>query len=168
MTSLITGGSGYFGALLRDRLHERNQSVRVFDLVDADDRPAEVNFMSGDIRDFSRVRQAVEGCDTVLHCVAQVPLAKDRNLFESVNVHGTENLLRAALEAKVRKVIYVSSSAVFGAPKSNPVTEDTPPAPGEAYGRAKLEGEKLCHQYARQGLDVTIIRPRTIMGHGRL
>src|SRR4030095_10518627 len=66
------------------------------------------------------------------------------------------------------KVIYVSSSAVFGAPKSNPVTEETPPSPGEAYGRAKLEGETLCRYYANRGLDVTIIRPRTIMGHGRL
>src|SRR4030095_14846562 len=66
------------------------------------------------------------------------------------------------------KVIYVSSSAVFGAPKSNPVTEETPPSPGEAYGRAKLEGAKLCRDYANRVLDVTIIRPRTIMGHGRL
>jgi nucleoside-diphosphate-sugar epimerase len=76
--------------------------------------------------------------------------------------------LRAASEAKVRKVIYVSSSAVFGAPKSNPVNESTWPTPGEAYGRAKLEGENLCRQYAQRGVDVTIIRPRTIMGHGRL
>src|SRR6185295_5166737 len=68
----------------------------------------------------------------------------------------------------VRKVVYVSSSAVFGVPKSNPVNEKTEPSPGEAYGRAKLEGEKLCAHYSKEGLDVTIIRPRTIMGHGRL
>jgi nucleoside-diphosphate-sugar epimerase len=97
-----------------------------------------------------------------------VPLAKDKELFHSVNVHGTENLLRAALEAQVGKVIYVSSSAVFGVPRSNPVTEETPPTPGEPYGRAKLEAEALSRDYARRGLDVTIIRPRTIMGHGRL
>ena len=115
-----------------------------------------------------RVAEAVAGCDVIIHCVAQVPLAKDKALFHSVNVEGTENLLRAALDAKVRKVIYVSSSAVFGAPKTNPVTEETPPSPGEAYGRAKLAGETLCHQFRQRGLDVTIIRPRTIMGHGRL
>lgn len=166
--SLITGGSGYFGSLLRDRLRERGQTVRVFDLVDADDRPGDVGFVQGDIRDAARVAEAVAGCETVYHCVAQVPLAKDRALFRSVNVNGTEDLLLAALAAKVRKVIYVSSSAVFGAPKSNPVHEESPPTPGEAYGRAKLEGEKLCRAYAAQGLDVTIIRPRTIMGHGRL
>lgn len=167
-TALITGGSGYFGSLLRDRLRERGQAVRVFDLSDADDRPSDVAFVRGDIRDAAQVKQAVTGCDVVYHCVAQVPLAKDKELFHSVNVHGTENLLRAALEAKLRKVIYVSSSAVFGVPKSNPVTENTPPTPGEAYGRAKLAGEEHCGLYARLGLDVTIIRPRTIMGHGRL
>jgi len=166
--ALITGGSGYFGSLLRDRLRSKGQKVRVFDANDADDRPADVDFVRGDVRNRARVREACAGCDVAYHCVAQVPLAKDRELFESVNVGGTENLLHASQEASVRKVIYVSSSAVFGVPKSNPVTEETEPAPGEAYGRAKLEGEKLCKRYEQQGLDVTIIRPRTIIGHGRL
>jgi nucleoside-diphosphate-sugar epimerase len=53
-------------------------------------------------------------------------------------------------------------------PRSNPVTEETPPTPGESYGRAKFDAEKLCHEYAGRGLDVTVIRPRTILGHGRL
>ena len=166
--ALITGGSGYFGSLLRDRLHDRGQMVRVFDLSDTDDRPGDVDFVQGDIRDAARVASTVAGCDTIYHCVAQVPLAKDQQLFHSVNVHGTENLLRAASEAKAAKVIFVSSSAVFGVPKANPVNEETTPTPGEAYGRAKLEGENLCRQYAQRGLDVTVIRPRTIMGHGRL
>ncbi len=166
--SLITGGSGYFGSLLRDRLLARDKAVRVFDISDAGDRKSEVSFVCGDIRNLADVEKAVAGCDAVYHCVAQVPLAKDKKLFHSVNVYGTENLLRAALVAKVRKVIYVSSSAVFGVPKSNPVTEETPPTPGEAYGRAKLEGEALCRGYVQRGLDVSVIRPRTIMGHGRL
>src|SRR5512145_1625902 len=98
---LITGGSGYFGSLLRNRLRERGQAVRVFDLSDADDRPGDVEFAQGDIRDASCVSRALAACNTVYHCVAQVPLAKDRELFHSVNVHGTENLLRAAREANV-------------------------------------------------------------------
>jgi len=165
---LITGGSGYFGSRLRERLREGGHAVRVFDLVDTDDRAKDVEFVPGDIRDAGHLAKAMTDCDVIFHCVAQVPLAKDKQLFHSVNVHGTGNLLRAALEARVRKVIYLSSSAVFGAPRSNPVTEETPPAPGEAYGRAKLEGETLCRQFEQRGLDVTIIRPRTIMGHGRL
>jgi nucleoside-diphosphate-sugar epimerase len=165
---LITGGSGYFGSLLRDRLLARGKAVRIFDLADADDRTPDVQFLQGDIRDAARVRDACLNCGVVYHCVAQVPLAKDKHLFDTVNIQGTGNLLKAALVERVRKVIYVSSSAVFGAPKSNPVTELTPPAPAEAYGRAKLAGETLCARYAGEGLDVSIIRPRTIMGHGRL
>jgi nucleoside-diphosphate-sugar epimerase len=165
---LIAGGSGYFGSLLRDRMKSRGSAVRVFDLADADDRPGDVAFVRGDIRNEAQVREACAGCDVVYHCVAQVPLAKDKHLFESVNVLGTENLLKSALAAGVRKVLYVSSSAVFGAPKINPVTEQTSPSPAEAYGRAKLAGETLCAKYATEGLDVSVIRPRTIMGHGRL
>lgn len=166
--ALITGGSGYFGSLLRDRLLAAGQAVRVLDLQDTPDRPAAVAFVQGDIRDPKAVGEACAHCDVVHHCVAQVPLAKDRALFHSVNVEGTATLLRAAQAAAVRKVVYVSSSAVFGVPESNPVTEQTPPRPAEAYGQAKLEGERLCREAARSGLDVTIIRPRTILGHGRL
>lgn len=165
---LITGGSGYFGSLLRDRLVARGSKVRVFDLTDAADRVSDVEFIQGDIRDPARVAVACAGCDVVYHCVAQVPLAKDHELFHSVNVTGTEVLLKAGVAARVAKVIYVSSSAVFGVPKTNPVSEHTEPTPAEAYGRAKLAGERLCDCFAELGLDVTIIRPRTIMGHGRL
>lgn len=166
---LVTGGSGYFGCLLRDRLLERGRRVRVFDMVDADDRPREVELVRGDIRDEAAVRAACEGADAIYHNVAQVPVAKDRQLFWSVNYGGTENLLGAALAARVRKVVHTSSSAVFGVPKRNPVDEQTEPQPGEAYGRAKLAGEQLVQRFVRDhGLDATIIRPRTILGHGRL
>jgi nucleoside-diphosphate-sugar epimerase len=164
---LITGGSGYFGSLLLQRLRSQ-ASCRIFDLVDADDRPADVEFVQGDIRDLNAVRQACRGIRIVHHNVAQVPLAKDRHLFESVNVIGTRNLLEAAKGESVAKVVYTSSSAVFGAPKTNPVTEETPPTPAEPYGRAKFDAEKMCYDFAGRGLDVSIIRPRTILGHGRL
>ncbi len=165
---LITGGSGYFGSLLLRRLLAGGAHCRVLDLNDAQDRPPRVEFVGADIRDYEATRLACEDIDIVHHNVAQVPLAKNRDLFRSVNIHGTENLLKAAAEAGVKKVIHTSSSAVYGVPPANPVTEETPPRPQEAYGRAKYEAEMLCHRYARQGLDVSIIRPRTIMGHGRL
>ena len=166
--NLITGGSGYFGSLLLRKLLERGESCSVLDLVDADDRPPNVKFFQVDIRDFDNVLNACRGVETIYHNVAQVPLAKSKKLFESVNILGTESLLRAALCNSVKKVVYTSSSAVFGVPKSNPVTEYTLPNPMEAYGKAKLKGEKLCAQYIDKGLNISIIRPRTIMGHGRL
>jgi nucleoside-diphosphate-sugar epimerase len=166
--ALVTGGSGYFGSLLVRQLRDRGHDVRVLDLNDAVDRPEDVELVQGDIRDPEAVRRACAGARVVYHNVAQVPLARDKSLFESVNVGGTRTLLDACLDAGVEKVVHTSSSAVFGVPGTNPVTEETEPSPAEEYGRAKLDAEHLCRAAATQGLDVTIIRPRTILGHGRL
>ena len=165
---LVTGGAGYFGTLLVERLRASGMRVRVFDINDADERAPDVQMQRGDIRDLAAVRRAVEGVDVVHHNVAMVPLAKDKAAFWSVNRDGTRHLLEAALDAKVRKVVSMSTSAVYGAPDRNPVDDATPPRPQEDYGRAKLAAEDLCHAFAARGLDVTLIRPRTILGHGRL
>ncbi len=165
---MVTGGSGYFGSLLVRELRALGRPVRVLDLVDADDRPGDVEFVAGDIRSPQAVRRAVDGVDVVYHNVAQVPMARDRALFESVNGGGTNILLSQCEDAGVAKVVYTSSSAVFGIPASNPVYPDTPPAPVEAYGRAKYDGELLCRAAVTRGLDVSIVRPRTILGLGRL
>ncbi|HEY2776027.1 MAG TPA: NAD-dependent epimerase/dehydratase family protein [Candidatus Binatia bacterium] len=167
--ALVTGGSGYFGTLLRDRLCQQGYDVRIFDLLDADDRPSSVEYLQGDIRDLAAVKNACEGIDVVYHNVAQVPLAKDRHLFDSVNLGGTQNLVDAAAHTGVRRVVHTSSSAVFGRPERNPVDEDTEPRPLEAYGRAKLDAERVVTDAARSGkVDAAIVRPRTILGHGRL
>ena len=110
-TALITGGSGYFGSLLVRKLLERGYECRVFDLNDADDRPADVGFVRGDIRDPAAVRSACEGMQLVFHNVAQVPLAKDREAFWSVNCGGTENLLDAARATGVAKIVDATQAA---------------------------------------------------------
>jgi nucleoside-diphosphate-sugar epimerase len=165
---LVTGGSGYFGSLLVRRLVETGAHVRVLDLNDDGDRPEGVEFHRGDIRDLDACREACRGAESVFHCVAQVPLARDKGLFWSVNRDGTRNILQASRDARVRKMVYLSSSAVFGVPKEAPITPKTPPDPAEDYGAAKLAGEIICRELADGGLDVSIVRPRTIMGHGRL
>jgi len=168
MKVLVTGGSGYLGETVVEKLRARGDTVRVLDLVDNESRPEDVEFCRGDIRDAETVRSAVSGCEVVHHNVAQVPLAKDREQFWSVNVDGTRILLSAALAAGVRKVVLVSSSAIYGVPESNPVDAKTPPRPQEAYGTAKLSAERVAEDFVRRGLDVSIVRPRTILGHGRL
>jgi len=165
---LVTGGAGYFGTALTEMLLARGQQVRVLDISDEANASSSVEYIRGDIRNREDVATACRGIDVVYHCVAQVPLAKDRDLFITVNRDGTRVLLEEAQRAGVRKVIHLSSSAVFGVPDRNPVTADTTPHPQEAYGRAKLEAEQVCAAAVRGGLDVTIIRPRTILGHGRL
>lgn len=164
-TVLVTGGSGYFGSILVEQSLARGDTVRVLDLNPSDSGAETVQ---ADVRDLDAVRAACRGVDLVLNNVAQVPLARDRALFWSVNVTGTANVLLAARDAGVAKVVHTSSSAVYGIPEQNPVDEASPARPREAYGRAKLEAEVLCRQAAADGLDVSIIRPRTILGHGRL
>jgi nucleoside-diphosphate-sugar epimerase len=166
--ALVTGGSGYFGCLLVAQLRARGYQVSVFDRVDVPDRPKDVRFHRGDIRDAASIARACEGVDVVHHNVAQVPLAKDKALFWSVNVDGARNLLEAAERHRVRKTILVSSSAVFGVPERNPVDDTVAPRPREAYGAAKLEAERVAAGFVARGLDVTLVRPRTILGHGRL
>jgi nucleoside-diphosphate-sugar epimerase len=168
VTVLVTGGSGYFGTVLVDRALARGDRVRIFDLNAPDARDAPVDYVQGDVLDRDALRAACEGVDVVLHNVAQVPLARDRHLFWSVNVIGTANLLVAARDSGGAKVVHTSSSAIFGIPEANPVTEETPGRPLEAYGRAKLHAEVVCREAVDAGLDVTVIRPRTILGHGRL
>lgn len=164
-TALVTGGCGYFGSLLVRHLLDHGHDVRVFDLVDDIDLDVEV--VIGDIRDASAVRRAVAGAEVVYHNVAQVPLARDTTLLDTVNVDGTRILLDQCAALGVTRVVHTSSSAVFGVPSSNPVLTSTPVSPAETYGRAKAEAERICSEYTDR-LDVSIVRPRTILGHGRL
>lgn len=165
---LVTGGAGYFGTVLVERLVAQGERVRIFDINNADEKPPGVEMFQGDIRDADAVRRACEGVSVIHHNVALVPLAKDADAFWSVNEGGTRNLLEAALAHRVAKVVNMSSSAVFGVPPKNPVDDTVEPRPQEEYGRAKLAAERMSQEYIARGLDVTVIRPRTIMGHGRL
>src|ERR1700743_1374425 len=96
---LVTGGAGYFGTLLVERLRSAGLRARIFDINDADERASDVEMFRGDIRDPEAVRKAVAGVAVVHHTVAMVPLAKDKGAFWSVNRDGTRNLLEAALSA---------------------------------------------------------------------
>lgn len=165
---LVTGGSGYVGSVLVRELIQRGHSTCVLDIADSLERSGETVFFQGDIRDETLVRQACEGVDVVYHAVAKVPLAKNKKLYWSVNYEGTERVLRAALESKVKKVVYISSSAVFGIPPKNPVDDSVEPNPREEYGRSKLITESMCKTYIARGMDIGIIRPRTVLGPGRL
>lgn len=165
---LVTGGCGFLGTALARALVAAGASVRVLDIEVATHLPGPVNFHRTDIRDATGVARACDGVDIVFHCVSVVPLGKNRALFRSVNQRGTEVLLNACATAGVGKVVHLSSSAVFGVPERNPVTPETRPRPAEAYGRSKLAGERIANRYVREGLDLSIVRPRTIMGPGRL
>src|SRR5947209_8275364 len=100
MRALVTGGAGYFGELLVRKLIEGGFSVRIFDLNRPEQPIPGVEIVQGDIRDTAAITAACAGVDVVFHNVAQVPLAKDRGLFWSVNRDGTENMLRWCSQQK--------------------------------------------------------------------
>ncbi|HYC21303.1 MAG TPA: NAD-dependent epimerase/dehydratase family protein [Candidatus Bathyarchaeia archaeon] len=167
-THLVTGGAGFLGNLTARALHARGERVRVLDILDVPDLPPGIEAIRADILDLPRVVEAAEGVDVVHHTAAMVPLTKAGELFRRVNVDGTENALVAARRTGVKFFIHVSTSAVFGLPEQCPITDATPLTPVEAYGRAKLEGERRVARAAEQGLPAAIVRPRTIIGLGRL
>jgi len=165
---LVTGGSGFVGATIARRLIERGEQVRVLDIWRSDDLPPQTEFVLADINDRAAVTAAMQGVEYVHHNVALVPLHKAGNRYWTVNVDGTKVALDAARAAKVKMFSHMSSSAVFGLPEIMPITNDTAREPIEIYGRAKKAGEELVMAAQGAGFPATIIRPRTIIGTGRL
>lgn len=165
---LVTGGSGFLGSHIVRRLRARGEGIRVLDVIDSPDRPRGTEFVECDIRDRQGVREAMTGVQFVHHNVALVPLAKAGREFWGVNVGGTRAAADAALESGVRLFVHMSSSAVYGIPGACPITGATPTAPVENYGRAKLAAEREVRAVAQKGLPSLILRPRTILGPGRL
>ena len=111
----------------------------------------------------------MRGVEVVHHNAALVPLTKSGPQFQEVNVEGSRIAAEAAVRAGVRAFVHMSSSAVFGVPVQCPITEASPLRPAEVYGRAKFEGEMAVRQVCEQaGLPLIVIRPRTILGQGRL
>ena len=168
MRVLVTGGSGYFGSLLIEKLLQNGFQVGSLDINKPTAQEKDIEFHRVDVRDKNSLFQHTKNYDIIFHNVAQVPLAKNKILFKQVNIDGTSNICEAALKNNIGKIVYTSSSAIYGVPQKNPVDENTVPLPGEEYGLAKLQGEKICEKFSRKGLSVSIIRPRTILGHGRL
>ena len=135
-----------------------------------DDRELErgVEEVRGDIRSERDVRALVDGADVLVHAAAALPIQSSRAAIRSVNVEGTANVLAGALTAGVRRVVLISSTAVYGVPERHPIVEDDPLVGVGWYGESKIEAEQLAGEFGRRGLDVVIIRPKTFIGPERL
>ena len=144
----------------------RGDGVRTLDVVAIDD-PVEhdVTEVRGDMRDGAPARELCEGSDVLIHAAAALPIRGSRREIMSVNVDGTATLLAAARDAGVRRVVYISSTAVYGVPKVHPLREDAPLVGVGPYGESKIACERLVEE---SPLESVVIRPKTFLGPERL
>ncbi|MBK5295219.1 MAG: NAD-dependent epimerase/dehydratase family protein [Acidobacteriia bacterium] len=174
MRILVTGGAGFIGSHLVDRLVS-DTGVEVFVLDNLHSGSTEnlrqswnqIRFVEGDIRDSELLCRLMPGKDAVMHFAAQSNvLGADRDLEYSftTNVAGTFNVLRAAEQAHVGRVVFASSREVYGEPKAMPVSETTPLEPKNAYGASKLAGEVYCRAFAARGLHAVVLRLANVYG----
>lgn len=167
---LITGGTGFLGVHLARLCLNKGYIVSLFDIADLDakDLIGRVTFFKGDVRNISAIDTAMRDQDYVVHAAAALPIQFRKDVIFSVNINGTKNVLESAFSHKVKRLVFISSTAVYGIPKRVPETETTSLSPIGHYGVSKVEGEKLCIDYQRKGLEVNILRPKTFLGIERL
>jgi len=171
---LVTGGAGFIGSNIVDELLRRGQTVRVLDnfatgreenLQDAGDR---IELIRGDVRDIAAVDAAVAGCDFVLHqaALASVPRSiADPVANNEVNAQGTLNVLVAAQKHGVKRVVYASSSSVYGDSEELPKVESMTPNPMSPYAVAKLAAEYYCRVFAElHGMTTVALRYFNVFG----
>ncbi|MBI2466503.1 MAG: SDR family oxidoreductase [Candidatus Rokubacteria bacterium] len=171
--ALVTGGAGFIGSHLVEALLGRGRRVRVLDDFSSGRReflpqhPA-LELIAGDLRDADTLRRAVAGVDVVFHQAAlrSVPRSvEDPFAYHDVNATGTMRLLLAAREAGVRRLVFASSSSVYGDQPVLPLREDQRPQPISPYGASKLIGEHYCANFARHyGLETVSLRYFNVFG----
>lgn len=176
MKVLVTGGAGFIGSHLVDALVSRGDYVRVLDNFRRGARAnlqelgsdREVSLVEGDIRDHEAVVSATAGCEIVFHLAAQsnvLGALTDSQYSVTTNVVGTHNVLAAATELGVRRVVFTSSREVYGEPESIPVPETAPLKPKNPYGASKVAGEAYCSAWnGSAGLECQVVRIANVYG----
>jgi len=172
--ALVTGGAGFIGSHVVRALLSSGSEVRVLDNLSSgrrenlDGLADDVELLERDIRDAGAVRAACLGADWVFHLAAFISVpgsVADPAEADSVNIGGALNVLLAAREAGVRRVVFSSSSAVYGEPASVPIAECAPARPASPYGVEKLYGEHMCRLFSElYGLETVSLRYFNVYG----
>ncbi len=169
---LVTGATGHVGNVLVRKLLQRGEKVRVLVLKDDDLTPLKglnVEKVEGDIRNFEDVKKATKGVDFIYHLAAVISIGGGkRDLVQSVNIKGVENVLNAAKIFKVKRILYMSSVHAFAEPpRGSFIDENTPFDPRLTtgmYGKTKASAALKVLNATKGGLDVVIVCPTGIMG----
>jgi len=175
MKVFVTGGTGFIGTKLVERLVSENHEVAV--LLRRDSFPEfagreKISFIMGDLFDEAALKKGVTGCDWVFHLAAFTkPWAKDPLLIARTNVTGTINVLEAAKRSNVRKVIITSTAGTMGHSYDGTAVGErtnTDPLLHTLYEKTKAEAEKIAIDYSRKGLNIVIVNPTRVYGPGIL
>jgi len=174
MRVLVTGGGGFIGCNLVKRLLQEGHDVRVLDNFATGRREnlmdllGDIELVEGDMQSYERVHNAVRSCEVVLHQAAlpSVPRSvQDPLTSNASNVTGTLNVLLAARDSDVRRVVFASSSSIYGANAELPKREDQIPLPISPYAVAKLAGEGYCRSFSQVfGLETVSLRYFNVFG----
>jgi len=169
MKIAITGGAGFLGYHLANRLAPLGIEVVLLDIAkfDPSEYPGNVICHNVDVRKAAALQSALKGADVVIHAAAALPLWRRKEIFD-INVRGTQTVLEAAQKLDVERVIYVSSTAVYGIPEKHPLYETDPLDGVGPYGESKILAEEVCESFRNAGMCVPIVRPKTFIGTGRL
>ena len=175
MKFVVTGGAGFVGSYLVKRLVKENHDVIVIDslyrgkLENISQVSKDIEFQKIDIRDFNSMKNIIKNTDGVFHEAALTDVResfKKQEEYVDVNVRGTENVFKIAKEFGI-KVVYASSSSIYGNPERTPIAEDSKRAPINPYGDTKLEDEFLAEKYIRDGTSIIGLRYFNIYGIGQ-
>src|SRR5215208_4852027 len=172
-TYLVTGGAGFIGSHLSEELVRRGHTVRVADSLITGkrsnlDHVPEARFHEGDLAELDFARSVVKGCDYVLHeaAIPSVPRSVDDPIASNrANVDATLNVLVAARDARVKRVVFAGSSSAYGNTPTLPKREDMPNNPLSPYARQKVVGEQYLQMFTRlYGLETVAIRYFNVFG----
>lgn len=173
-TYLVTGGAGFIGSNIVFELVKRGHRVKVLDSFVTGKREnldgvlGKIELIEGDVRDLELLRKIIKGCDYVLHQAALRSVPKSMNdpiSYTQVNVVGTLNILMVSQEAKVKRVVYASSSSVYGDSTRLPQKEQQMPQPISPYAASKLAGEHYCRVFSKvYGLQTVSLRYFNVFG----
>jgi len=169
---LITGGSGFVGSHLAEQLIKNGHCVTILDdlntgnIKNLEKIKEKINFVEGDVRDKLLLQEICKKKDGIFHLAARASVQESFIKFEEyqdVNVNGTENIFRQAHEYDI-KVVYASSSSVYGNPTELPIKENSSMNPINPYAQTKVDKENLATEYAKKGLQVIGMRYFNIFG----
>lgn len=164
---LVTGGAGLIGLEISKQLSDLGHKVHLFDLGEQVQRvkdiiPKDVKVFFGSVLDRSSIREAASGCDIVIHLGALLGVHRSENQrlrCIEINIEGTKNVLDCIVQSGLKKIVFASSSEVYGEPLENPITESAITQGKTVYAVTKLAGEELCKAYAQSyPLNYTIAR----------